>query len=1083
MKQTKRRLLSVVMALAILCTLVPSALAYGWQDYYSQSVSVASGSSTSVTAQFPNRVNIAGYDMQYYGTTSWTSSSSSVKVEQAGGNSANATISVDPGTPAGTTAVVTATAYYFEIYSGGQGGSTLNYTFNVTVTGGTGGSTTGYYTTISPSTMALNVGGSNSLSVSAIGGYYNIKNVTWSSSNPGIANVVGNMTSATVNGVSTGMATIQAYVTVQDPYNYYREYYETLSCTVYVGSASGILTLSSSTLSMSPNSTNSLTAFVGSGVDTSTQITWTTSNNSVVAIDNPVTYSGSPLTLRSLQNGQAVITAQAYINGQNYTATCTVVVGAGGQLTFYPQLTQMNPNSSQTLSVYYVNGSQIPAGATITWTSSNSSVVGFYTGTTIFNTATGNPVTLYSGAASGAADITATVSYGGQTYTGTCRITVGNALSVKATVSTGETGFSLGSTNMKTTTSVVNQIASALYSSTTGAYRTLRSVKFDTVSTTYGSLNAVVGTEYYYSSANYYGNLSSITFTPSQTYTGNAVFTFTAYDTLGASYAGTLTITVEKGTTGIDVLYTTTLGQNVTLNVQDFSTFWSKATNNQGTLRYVTFGAASSTVGRLYYTSANGQQMSVTGLGQQFYVSPSYNQNSLSGVYFMPTRTGTSYRSGTLAVPFTAYGTTSSYGTGVTSQSGTMYIVVTDGSVEDINYQAGTTGIKLDPSDFVAVYRKATSVTQLNPTVYIQFLDVPAYGSLYYNYGTGVYNNGTKLTAANIGSMMFSSQTNVGYSIANLTYVPSAGKAADTIRYAAFNANGGTLLYVGEINFGYTAKAGIKYHTNSKGVTFKATDFFNMDTGLLSVQYLNFGKPSSGTLYKNYSNGKGTPVTTSDIFSYTASGTQISSINSLTHIPAAGYTGVVTIPYSGSNITGGGNITGSITIYVVAKDFTDVPTTHWSYEYVTELTASGIVNGVTPTTFYPNSDVKYGEALKLIMLAAGYSEQAKTGSHWASGYLTRAYRDGLVTSANIDLNATVNRNTIAAIAAKALKLSPVTNITSPFVDSNDSYVLALYQAGIVEGTTNGGRTYYYGTSTIKRSEICAIICRINDYNK
>ena len=51
------------------------------------------------------------------------------------------------------------------------------------------------------------------------------------------------------------------------------------------------------------------------------------------------------------------------------------------------------------------------------------------------------------------------------------------------------------------------------------------------------------------------------------------------------------------------------------------------------------------------------------------------------------------------------------------------------------------------------------------------------------------------------------------------------------------------------------------------------------------------------------------------------------------------------------------------------------------------------------------------------------------------------------------------------------------------MDSNDGYVLALYQAGIVEGTTNGGRTYYYGTSTIKRGEICAIICRINDYNQ
>jgi len=35
-------------------------------------------------------------------------------------------------------------------------------------------------------------------------------------------------------------------------------------------------------------------------------------------------------------------------------------------------------------------------------------------------------------------------------------------------------------------------------------------------------------------------------------------------------------------------------------------------------------------------------------------------------------------------------------------------------------------------------------------------------------------------------------------------------------------------------------------------------------------------------------------------------------------------------------------------------------------------------------------------ALKLIMLAAGYEEQAPTGTHWASGYMTRAQEDKLI---------------------------------------------------------------------------------------
>ena len=50
-----------------------------------------------------------------------------------------------------------------------------------------------------------------------------------------------------------------------------------------------------------------------------------------------------------------------------------------------------------------------------------------------------------------------------------------------------------------------------------------------------------------------------------------------------------------------------------------------------GTLRYVTFGNISGNVGQMYYT--NGAQKYTVG-NQQFYYSPSFNQNALSSVYF-----------------------------------------------------------------------------------------------------------------------------------------------------------------------------------------------------------------------------------------------------------------------------------------------------------------------------------------------------------------------------------------------------------------------------------------------------------------
>lgn len=990
MKQVKRRLLSVVMALAILCTLVPSALAYSW----SNTVSLQPGGSATLS------VDTGTGGFAQVERVDWSSDSYYVTLQNVNGTTN--TVYAAYGTPSGTTATVTATVYYYGWNLPGNpypGAMIQQQTWTVSVTGtgypGGGGSATGYHTSLSQGSMALTINGNSYLSVSAMSTYYQIQNVTWSSSNTAVANVTpysSGTNSAYVTGYTNGTATIYATVTGWDSYSY-QQFTDYLACVVTVGTGAGtgVVTLSSNNL-------------------------------------------------------------------------------------------QMSYNSTQTLSVTAINGST-PTGASVTWTTSDPTVVGFYNTGYGSSSAVGTSVTLYTGSKAGQAVITASTVINGQSYTAQCAVTVGNTFNVTATVSSGESGFTLGSTNMKTTTSVVNQIASALYSSVVGSYRTLSHVIFGNVTSTYGSLNATAGTAYYYGGSSfYYGNLENITFTPSAySYTGSAVFSFTAYDTLGGSYPGTLTITVEKGGSDLDVVYSATLGQTVQLNAQDFSDFWQKETGNLGTLRYVTFGNSSSTVGRLYYTATNGQQVAVPGSTVQFYVSPNYTQTSLGSVSFVPSKTGVSYRTGTLAVPFTAYGTTSAVSAAVTSRSGMMYIMVTNGTVEDISYQAPATGMKLDGSDFLTVYRKATNSTLATTAMYIQLLDVPAYGTLYY--GSGSYlTSGTKLTTANIGSMLFSSNTGATNSISNITYIPGTTKAADTIRYVAYSTSNGTPLYVGEINFGATAKGAIKYHTNSAGVTFKSTDFFNADTGLLSVQYITFGKPSSGTLYKNYSNGKGTAVSTTDLFSYSNSGSQVTSINNLTYVPAAGYTGVVSIPYTGSNITGT-QVSGTVKVYVVSKAFKDVPTTLWSYEYVTELTASGIVNGVTPTTFYPNSDVKYGEALKLIMLAAGYSEQAKTGSHWASGYLTRAYRDGLVTNPNIDLNATVDRNTIASIAAKALKLSPVTNITSPFVDSNDGYVLALYQAGIVEGTTNGGRTYYYGTSTIKRGEICAIICRINDYNQ
>lgn len=178
--------------------------------------------------------------------------------------------------------------------------------------------------------------------------------------------------------------------------------------------------------------------------------------------------------------------------------------------------------------------------------------------------------------------------------------------------------------------------------------------------------------------------------------------------------------------------------------------------------------------------------------------------------------------------------------------------------------------------------------------------------------------------------------------------------------------------------------------------------------------------------------------------------------------------------------------TTSTKVYALMADlwtpYTDMKQdrSDWYYQYARDLSIAGVVNGVPGGAFAPAEEVTWGVALKLVMLAVGYDEQAKTGSHWASGYLTAALRDGLVTDASIDLNATLTRIEYAYLAVRAMGLKEV-KMNSPYMDTSDPAVLALYKAGIMEGTNSPIGRMFNPDSNITRAEMSAIIWRINKY--
>lgn len=162
-----------------------------------------------------------------------------------------------------------------------------------------------------------------------------------------------------------------------------------------------------------------------------------------------------------------------------------------------------------------------------------------------------------------------------------------------------------------------------------------------------------------------------------------------------------------------------------------------------------------------------------------------------------------------------------------------------------------------------------------------------------------------------------------------------------------------------------------------------------------------------------------------------------------------------------------------------AAAFSDVRETDWHYTYITQLERLGIISGYPDGTFRPSAKVTAGEALKLILLAAGCGEQISAADHWAGGYLKVAVSSGFLDKKDVsDLNAGISRRIIAKCAAGALQLRQ-SAMLSPFSDTQDGYVLALWSKGILTGSDEDGELVYRPEDGMTRAELAAMVWRMH----
>lgn len=597
--------------------------------------------------------------------------------------------------------------------------------------------------------------------------------------------------------------------------------------------------------------------------------------------------------------------------------------------------------------------------------------------------------------------------------------------------------------------------------------------------------------KFYYSPGSKDYGVGNLAFVANNGFKKTITLDFTAYGTNGRSVSGTVSVRSTESDDDGDVTYTVIPGKSVDLKRTDFNTYFRKKYNS--TVSYVTFERPSSTTfnnGTLYCDYGTNEQTSFSRsdlAGTRFF----YNKNDMGKKdYYLDELTfvANSTFKDTITLNFTAYGERDDEymeGTLVIKADGAA--AITSSYTGSIRYSTTTgTNVQINANDIARYFKRSYPTYTLQ---YVTLSGVPATGSLYYNYynasSYGVTSR-SQITSANFAGQSFylSPTATSQYSLMELTYVPSGTRYCASIPFIAYGTGGVSVsgnILISVSNATVSEVYGVT--PRNTAVNFPVSSIYSAvltatGSALSGIQLLELPAATAGAVYLDT-----VRADTRTMYTYAAGANQMSSLR---FVPTSSYTGSVEIPYVALDANGNALASGTFSLGVLnnRKSLNDVNAATWCYKYVMELTDQNVISGYSDGSFKPNSTVTYGAALKLIMLAAGYPEQAPTGKNVFSGYLAKAQADGIVTRSNVSLTAPITRLQVAQIAAGALKLS-TSGLSSvkPFTDTADVYVQALNAAGIVEGYFNNGTSTFKPNNTLTRGQMSAIVWRMNQYRK
>jgi len=404
-------------------------------------------------------------------------------------------------------------------------------------------------------------------------------------------------------------------------------------------------------------------------------------------------------------------------------------------------------------------------------------------------------------------------------------------------------------------------------------------------------------------------NISSGLLTFAATAAGTVSYTVTAYasgDTSTPIGSAVLKITASANTTADTITYSTSQDDTLVFKTANFESAVSDVLDDD--LDCVKFTLPDSDYGVLYYNyTSSSSYDSVVTASKKYYDSAS---PYLSKVAFVP---DDDY-DGTVSISYTAYNEDGDYVTG------TVKITVTEGDEDDdadtITYTTDEDEeITFDDDDFDEVCNDATD----EDLDYVKFtLPSSSKGVLYYNY-TSSSSYGSKVS---VSTKYYLSSSPY---LSKVTFVPAEGYTGTvSISYTGYNDDGDSFSGIVKITVGDDADAAdtITYTTDEdEEITFDDDDFDEVcnDATDENLDYVKFTLPSSscGVLYYNYNASSSSKVTSSTKY-YMASSSYLSKV---TFVPADGYTGTVSISYTGYN-EDGDSYSGTVKITVSATSTT-----------------------------------------------------------------------------------------------------------------------------------------------------------------